>query len=302
MERVVPTSCYTWDLVEHKHEPPPQTVLRVLQDIAELNASPLEGIFISLQENNVTTIHVLMVGSVGTPYEGGFFQFLLRCPPDYPLSPPRMSHITTDAGRVRFNVHLDRSGEVDVSTIGTATGPGWTSAYGLASVLLSVQSVMGNRPYFNGLDKEKQPGDSDRYNEFVRHETLRVAVCGQVESALKKDPQCPPSFRHRILDCFLKMYDKYENIAESRLHLTATEMKDVYSPYPVGTFQFKQLLVRLNALKMEVHKRNQATDTEAAKKAAEEAAEYEADLALAQVAEFENEDRLPPVYDQSEQR
>ncbi len=48
-------------------------------------------------------IHALITGPFDTPYEGGFFLFLFRCPPDYPIHPPRVKLITTGHNTVRFN-------------------------------------------------------------------------------------------------------------------------------------------------------------------------------------------------------
>ena len=31
----------------------------------------------------------MIIGPLDTPYEGGFFHFLVRCPPNYPINPPR---------------------------------------------------------------------------------------------------------------------------------------------------------------------------------------------------------------------
>lgn len=63
-------------------------------------------------------IHALITGPFDTPYEGGFFYFLIRCPPDYPIRPPRVKLMTTGDGRVRFNPNLYRSGKVCLSIIG----------------------------------------------------------------------------------------------------------------------------------------------------------------------------------------
>ena len=41
-------------------------------------------------------IYALISGPFDTPYEGGFFLFFLRVPPDYPMSPPRVKLLTTD--------------------------------------------------------------------------------------------------------------------------------------------------------------------------------------------------------------
>ncbi|KAH9366619.1 hypothetical protein HPB48_016208 [Haemaphysalis longicornis] len=63
-------------------------------------------------------INGLLVGSFDTPYEGGFFHVILKCPPDYPLAPPRVRFLTTDQGRVQFNPHFFPSGNICLSILG----------------------------------------------------------------------------------------------------------------------------------------------------------------------------------------
>lgn len=63
-------------------------------------------------------IHALITGPFDTPYEGGFFLFLFRCPPDYPIHPPRVKLITTGNNTVRFNPNFYRNGKVCLSILG----------------------------------------------------------------------------------------------------------------------------------------------------------------------------------------
>lgn len=63
-------------------------------------------------------IHALITGPFDTPYEGGFFLFLFRCPPDYPIHPPRVKLITTGHNTVRFNPNFYRNGKVCLSILG----------------------------------------------------------------------------------------------------------------------------------------------------------------------------------------
>ncbi|KAH9375391.1 hypothetical protein HPB48_017181 [Haemaphysalis longicornis] len=63
-------------------------------------------------------IHALIVGPRSTPYEGGLFHFLLKCPPDYPIRPPRVRLMTTDGGAVRFGPNLYADGKVCLSILG----------------------------------------------------------------------------------------------------------------------------------------------------------------------------------------
>ncbi|KAH7957785.1 hypothetical protein HPB52_022667 [Rhipicephalus sanguineus] len=176
-----------WDPMNYlNEEPSPQCLLRVKKDIAEFNAQPPPRLFISPEESDVTQVHVLMLGAPGSPYEDGFFQFFLKFPPNYPLSPPRVRFLTTDGGRVSFHVHLYPGGKVCVTTLGTGGGLcDWSPAQSLSSTLISIQSLVGDNAY-----------DCVR----IQYETIRVAVCDQVDAALREDAKCPPAFRKIILE------------------------------------------------------------------------------------------------------
>lgn len=65
----------------------------------------------------------------------------------------------------------------------TWPGPQWSAAQNLRSVVLSIQSLLSDNPFFNepGFNKEIIKGDVENYNNVVRHETLRVAVCDTLE-------------------------------------------------------------------------------------------------------------------------
>lgn len=81
-----------------------------------------------------------------------------------------------------------------LSILGTWRGnPGeeWSSAQGLESVLLSIQSLMSSNPYENepgyetAKKEERQPQE---YIAKIRHETLRVSVIQRLESLLQIKP------------------------------------------------------------------------------------------------------------------
>lgn len=252
-----PVQAASWDPFKYANEEPsPQSVLRVKRDLADFHANPPGGILVSPEDEDVTKVHALILGPAGTPYEGGFFQFLMKFPRDYPLSPPRVRIMTTDAGRVRFNPNLYACGKVCLSILGTWPGPAWSPAQGMESALISIQSLMNENPYHNEpafYRNEKNPGDSGRYNEFVQHETIRVAVCGMVQIALQDSPECPPLFREHILKYFVESYNKYEDIVKKNVHLSGTTMLDltVYT----GNFQYETLLAELKELNEKVKKK-----------------------------------------------
>ncbi|XP_049514308.1 ubiquitin-conjugating enzyme E2 Z-like [Dermacentor silvarum] len=69
-----------WDPKTIENQGPSAScLLRVKQDIAEIKADPLPGIYVSPEKNDLTKFHAIVVGPSGTPYEGGFFQFFMKC-------------------------------------------------------------------------------------------------------------------------------------------------------------------------------------------------------------------------------
>lgn len=219
---------YRWDPVAHELEvSSPQCLLRTRRDVMDIYTEPPPGVFIAPDEQNITKIHALVTGPFDTPYEGGFFYFLLKCPADYPIQPPLVRLMTTDYGNVRFNPNLYRNGKVCLSILGTWAGPAWSPAQSLASVLISIQSLLNENPYYNepGYEQERNPGDSSHYNDIIQHETIRVAVCNMLEACLSDNTDCPPALRDVVEKSFPEFYDNYEAAVQKKLHLSGTPMR-----------------------------------------------------------------------------
>lgn len=213
---------------------------------------PPPGMFVVPDTVDMTKIHALITGPFDTPYEGGFFLFVFRCPPDYPIHPPRVKLMTTGNNTVRFNPNFYRNGKVCLSILGTWTGPAWSPAQSISSVLISIQSLMTENPYHNepGFEQERHPGDSKNYNECIRHETIRVAVCDMMEG---KCP-CPEPLRGVMEKSFLEYYDFYEVACKDRLHLQGQTMQDPFGEKR-GHFDYQSLLMRLGLIRQKVLER-----------------------------------------------
>jgi len=139
----------------------------------------------------------MILGTPGSPYEYGFFEFSVKFGPDYPSKPPKVDAKTTNNGRTRFNPNIYAGGKVCLSILGTWHGelPGeeWSSAQGLESILWSVQSLMSNDPYGNEPGFENRATDDDKKNNEaycakIRHETIRIAVIQKLEQMLEIQP------------------------------------------------------------------------------------------------------------------
>ncbi|XP_025081138.1 ubiquitin-conjugating enzyme E2 Z-like [Pomacea canaliculata] len=251
-----PLSCRDWDA----EKPTGQSILRIKRDIITIYKDPPPGMCIVPDKDDITKVHALLTGPFDTPYEGGFFYFLIRCPPDYPIHPPRVRLMTTGDGLVRFNPNLYKNGKVCLSILGTWSGPAWSPAQSLASVLISIQSVLNEKPYHNepGFERERNPGDVARYNEIIRHETLRVAVCDMLEH---KCP-CPEALYEVMQKSFSTYFDYYASICRSNQNLNGQTMQDPFGERR-GTFDYQSVLTRLEALKASLcHEPPEASDPE----------------------------------------
>lgn len=173
----------SWDPMDHLKDrnPSKECLKRIRKDLLALQSDPLEGIFVFPDPNYATVLHALIIGPMETPYEGGFFLFLINVPDDYPHTSPTVKLQTTGGGSVRFNPNLYANGKVCLSILGTWSGPGWSVVQNIGSICLSIQSLMNEKPIHNepGFESASQQ-DSIRYNDCIRHETLRIAVLEMV--------------------------------------------------------------------------------------------------------------------------
>ncbi|CAD5122665.1 DgyrCDS11075 [Dimorphilus gyrociliatus] len=233
-----PSNSPDWD----NEKPTEQCVARIKRDILYICKEPPPGMFIVPDQENLTKIHALITGPFDTPYEGGFFYFLIRCPSDYPIRPPRVKLITTGGGRVRFNPNLYKNGKVCLSILGTWSGPAWTPAQTISSVLISIQSLMNDKPYHNepGFETEKGSGHVEHYNDIIRHETIRVAVCDMLEDSFK----CPDSLKEVMQQSFRDFFEYYDNVCKTNMKLQGHAMNDPFGDRR-GKFDYKTLQKRL---------------------------------------------------------
>ncbi|XP_075732725.1 ubiquitin-conjugating enzyme E2 Z-like [Rhipicephalus microplus] len=147
----------------------------------DIYALLIPGVIIVPDERDVTRIHGLLLGPVGTPYKGGFFWFVLKCPPAFPAKPPLVKLVTIDEGRERFAPKPNEDGMISLSLLGTWSGPMWNSS-----------------------EHNLRTGGAN--NDYLLHETLRVAVCDEVEDALDPGSSYSPELRKFVLMTLLKSY------------------------------------------------------------------------------------------------
>lgn len=174
-----------------------QSILRITRELGEIQKGPDLSLAIACRDIDVRYVRAMIVGPPETPYEFGFFEFQVKFGKEYPTKAPSVNAITTNGGRTRFNPNIYGNGKVCLSILGTWRGePGeeWSSAQGLESILISIQSLMSANPYENEPGFEDAKSDYDKKNQEayvgkIRHETLRISVIERLEGYLDIDPE-----------------------------------------------------------------------------------------------------------------
>ena len=169
-------------------------IARITKEIANIQRGPDLSLAVACRDSDVRHVRALIIGPPETPYEFGFFEFDVKFGKEYPIKSPHVRCITTNGGRCRFNPNIYAEGKVCLSILGTwrgEAGEEWSSAQGLESVLLSIQSLMSVNPYENepGYETSKKEEDMPKmYVAKIRHESMRIAVLKRIESLLDIRP------------------------------------------------------------------------------------------------------------------
>jgi len=140
---------------------PKETIDRLLKDIRDMVTSSLEGdgIYYKHSENNILKAYVMIVGPPDSLYFGGYYFFQFVFPTDYPHSPPLVTYLTND-GITRFHPNFYKSGKICLSIFNSWRGEQWTSCQTIKSSLLTMLSIMDNKPLLH------EPGVKETHNDY----------------------------------------------------------------------------------------------------------------------------------------
>ncbi|KFA64199.1 hypothetical protein S40285_00849 [Stachybotrys chlorohalonatus IBT 40285] len=178
------------------------------QELSDIQKST--DLSVACRDSDVRSVKAIIMGPHETPYEFGFFEFAVRFGKEYPSKAPNVRCLTTNGGRCRFNPNIYANGKFNIGVCskdddvtfivltGIRTwrgerGEEWSSAQGLESILLSIQSLMSGNPYENEPGFEDMNEESDKqlqkaYADKIRHETLRISVIQRMEEYLGIKP------------------------------------------------------------------------------------------------------------------
>ncbi|KAM4059512.1 ubiquitin-conjugating enzyme [Hirsutella rhossiliensis] len=259
-----------------------QSIIRISKELSDIQKGSDLAIAVACRDIDVRNVKALIIGPHETPYEFGFFEFAVRFNKDYPSKAPSVQCITTNGGLCRFNPNIYANGKICLSILGTwrgERGEEWSSAQGLESILLSIQSLLSSNPYENEPGFEDANEESDKrmqkaYVQKIRHETLRISVIQRLEgylglspdgSNLKKDDDLDESddndvpfepFKDLIKQRFLWYYQSYLAAIEKSKSEVREQQLFVRMPFEApssntmdGRFNYPDLERRLKNIK-----------------------------------------------------
>ncbi|PWZ18797.1 Ubiquitin-conjugating enzyme E2 22 [Zea mays] len=146
---------------------PPNVIRQLAKELKNLNESPAEGINVTVNDDDFTTIFADIEGPAGTPYENGVFRMKLLLSHDFPQSPPKGFFLTKI-----FHPNIATSGEICVNTL----KKDWNPSLGLRHVLLVVRCLLVEPFPESALNEQAGKMLLENYEEYARHARLYTGI------------------------------------------------------------------------------------------------------------------------------
>tara|TARA_B110000008_G_C16963740_1_gene561199 strand:+ start:1667 stop:2428 length:762 start_codon:yes stop_codon:yes gene_type:complete len=226
---------------------------RLIKDIVDIMKSPLidNGIFYVHDPNNMFKGYAVLIGPEETPYSYGIYCFNLDFPENYPYSPPKLTYLTND-GNTRFNPNLYRNGKVCLSILNTWKGEQWTSCQSIRSVLLTLITILHNKPLLNEPGVKESNKSFIPYNKLIEYMNFKTSIIRIIKKKTgfiwdTLDNETRESLENFIKDSIKKNKSKILNKCNNLLK-EYPDSKDIYCPmYNItNTINYTNLIVKLN--------------------------------------------------------
>ena len=192
---------------------------RLMRDYKNISTDLLakKGIYTKINDENIYEAYALIIGPKDTPYNSGFYFFKFNFCKKYPLVPPKVTFMTLNA-KVRFNPNLYVEGKVCLSILGTWSGPSWTSCMNFETILVSLQSLLNDKPIQNEPGFEKENGTlMETYNILLKYYNIKIAVLDMLNNPPADFEYFVPIMKKE----FYKRYNEYvDDITRSLLPIT----------------------------------------------------------------------------------
>ncbi|KAJ4799042.1 Ubiquitin-conjugating enzyme E2 S [Rhynchospora pubera] len=146
---------------------PPNVIKQLAKELKNLDESPPEGIKVSVNDDDFSTIFADIEGPSGTPYENGVFRMKLLLSHDFPQSPPKGYFLTKI-----FHPNIATNGEICVNTL----KKDWNPTLGLRHVLIVVRCLLIEPFPESALNEQAGKMLLENYDEYARHARLYTGI------------------------------------------------------------------------------------------------------------------------------
>ena len=157
-----------------------RSVRRIMMDVKEIMNDKIDNINYQHDEDNLYKGYALIIGPKDTPYENGFYFFEFTFPESYPFNPPKVKFHTYD-GFTRFNPNLYINGNVCLSILNTWEGEKWSSCQSIRSILLTLTTVLNDKPLLNEPGINIHHKDFDGYNDLLEYKNVEISILKYLE-------------------------------------------------------------------------------------------------------------------------
>eukprot|EP00162_Nutomonas_longa_P022267 comp5344_c0_seq1/m.4535 comp5344_c0_seq1/g.4535 ORF comp5344_c0_seq1/g.4535 comp5344_c0_seq1/m.4535 type:complete len:156 (-) comp5344_c0_seq1:33-500(-) len=125
---------------------------RLQKEYAAIQNEPVPYVVTRPDPTNILDWHYVLTGPAGSPYEGGEYHGIVRCPKEYPFKPPSILMYTPN-GRFKINQRI-------CMTMSDFHPESWQPAWTIGAILTGLLSFMLEKEITNGSieasDEEKR--------------------------------------------------------------------------------------------------------------------------------------------------
>lgn len=207
-----------------------ETIHRLVKDVKQIIKNPLidNGIYYFHDDEDILKGYAMIIGPKDTPYFGGYYFFEFSYPHDYPFSPPNVKYMTND-GETRFNPNLYKCGKVCLSILNTWHGDKWSSCQTISSILLTLCSILNEKPLLNEPGQTENSQDFIPYQKSIEFKNIYFSINKVITNFKILFPSKFFIFFPYIKETFLTNFDDLIKIVENKNNLTEVVIVYLYS-------------------------------------------------------------------------
>lgn len=195
-----------------------KSIRRLQADLKEYHLSPIEGTSIYYDDQCITRIFVAIAGPKDSVYEHGVYFFRFDFPDSYPNEPPAGKFLNWQNSNDRIHPNLYKCGKMCFSFLGTWSGPSWTSAMGLSTIILNLQTVLDENPLKNepGFDKGALTAEHITYQRIVQYLNIRDFILKSMKLCKTSDIPLNHEYLIHFKMFLIEYYTKYKESIKSK--------------------------------------------------------------------------------------